>query len=42
MTHRFVTEIEFYQMIKSGDVVDAPSLAALSLYGLLTWRGGHV
>jgi 8-oxo-dGTP pyrophosphatase MutT (NUDIX family) len=34
MTHRFVTDLELYEMIKSGDVVDAPSLAALSLYQL--------
>lgn len=34
MIHRFVTDIELRQMVKSGQVVDAPSLAALSLYHL--------
>jgi 8-oxo-dGTP pyrophosphatase MutT (NUDIX family) len=34
MVHRAVTDVEITAMIRSGDVVDAPSLAALTLYRL--------
>ena len=34
MVHRFITDAELTAMIRSGGVVDAPSLAALTLYRL--------
>jgi hypothetical protein len=34
MVHRFVTDDELDAMLRSGEVNDAPSLAALSLYRL--------
>jgi 8-oxo-dGTP pyrophosphatase MutT (NUDIX family) len=35
MVHRAVTDAEITEMVRDGQIVDAPSLAALSLYRLL-------
>ncbi|MCX5066869.1 NUDIX hydrolase [Micromonospora lupini] len=39
MQHRAFTDEEIEQLIVSGQLVDAPSLAALTLYGLRSTRG---
>jgi 8-oxo-dGTP pyrophosphatase MutT (NUDIX family) len=42
MQHRAFTDEEIEQLIASGQLVDAPSLAALTLYRLRERRAGHI